>query len=243
LDRRASCESLPPVAGPEKRRYVFRMFQDLAPDYDRWNRLLSFGLDRPWRKKAVAELASCARVCDLGTGTGDMIRALLDNPRFKGQVTAVDPTRELWLKSGQEDLHGEPRCRFALAEGEHLPLSDESCDGIMSGFVMRNFFDLELALSEAARVVKPGSRAIFLEMGHPRNALWRGLFETYFQRVAPAVAGKLAKNPEAYRYLPASLARFPDQPKVCALFRANGWSDSEYKEYLGGAIVAYRATK
>ena len=82
MDRRPSCESLPPVAGPEKRRYVFRMFKELAPDYDRWNRLLSFGLDRPWRKKAVAELASCTRVCDLGTGTGDMIRALLDDPHF-----------------------------------------------------------------------------------------------------------------------------------------------------------------
>ena len=243
MDRSTSVESLPPVTGPEKRRYVFRMFKSLAPDYDRWNRLLSFGLDRPWRKKAVAELAACRQVCDLGTGTGDMIRALLDIPTFTGGVTALDPTRELWVKAGQEDLHGEPRCRFALAEGEHLPLADASCDGLMSGFVMRNFFDLELALREAARVVSDGSKAVFLEMGHPRNAVWRGLFETYFQRVAPAVASTFARNPDAYRYLPASLARFPDQPKVCGLFLANGWRSAEYKEYLGGAIIAYRATK
>lgn len=219
------------------------MFRTLAPEYDRWNRVMSFGLDRSWRRGAVAELVGCRRVCDLGAGTGDMSVALLSLSAFKGLVMAVDPTRELWQKAQGKPTLARPRCRFALAEGEHLPLADGSCDAVMSGFVMRNFFDLELALRECSRVVELGGRAVFLEMGHPRNRAWRGLFDWYFGSLMPALFDRLADKGEAYRYLPGSLARFPDQDDVVKLFLANGWSEAWYNEYLGGAVVAYRATR
>jgi demethylmenaquinone methyltransferase/2-methoxy-6-polyprenyl-1,4-benzoquinol methylase len=219
------------------------MFADLAPDYDRWNRILSMGLDRRWRVRAVRPLAGCERVCDLGSGTGDMCRALLAQEGFDGQIVAVDPTPALWRARSPWAPEVNGRCCFAVAEGEHLPLADGSCDGLMSGFVMRNFFDLDLALGESARVVRPGGTAVFLEMGHPSNRLWRALFELYFQRLAPAVASRLAGSGDAYRYLPGSLARFPAQAEVQRRFVANGWRAAEYKEYLGGAVVVYRATK
>ena len=219
------------------------MFRTLAPEYDRWNRVLSFGLDRPWRRRAVSELADCRRVCDLGAGTGDMSAALFACREFRGEILALDPTRELWEQAAAKPILSRPRCRFAQAEGEHLPLADGSCDAVMSGFVMRNFFDLELALRECARVVKPGGRAVFLEMGHPQSRLWRGLFQWYFQTFAPSLFGRLARNSEAYRYLPGSLARFPRQDEVIRLFLNNGWRHAVYKEYFGGAVVAYRATR
>jgi demethylmenaquinone methyltransferase/2-methoxy-6-polyprenyl-1,4-benzoquinol methylase len=243
LDRSTQADTLPTLSGVEKRRYVFGMFTALAPDYDRWNGILSMGLDQMWRRRAIRPLVNCRLVCDLGTGTGDMVRALFSNASFKGSVLAVDPTRALWDRPSQADLHGDPRCRFALAEGEHLPFEDDSCDGIMSGFVMRNFFDLDMALRESSRIVAPGGTAIFLEMGHPRSAIWRFLFNLYFQRLAPAVAGWFSNQRAAYRYLPESLARFPAQSEVRSRFLANGWQHAEYKEYLGGAIIVYRATK
>lgn len=243
MDHRPPAEAVPPIAGPEKRRYVFQMFAALAPDYDRWNRLISWGMDRRWRAKAVAFLSDCRSVCDLGAGTGDMTRALLGNGAFAGEIVAVDPTLSLWTTPANTDLRAHARCRFALAEGEHMPLRDGACDGIMSGFVMRNFYDFDAALREAARVVATGGRGIFLEMGHPRNRLWRAFFHLYFQRFAPFMAGLFARNARAYRYLPASLARFPVQSEVCQRFLANGWRGAEYKEYLGGAIVVYKVTK
>jgi demethylmenaquinone methyltransferase/2-methoxy-6-polyprenyl-1,4-benzoquinol methylase len=172
-----------------------------------------------------------------------MSAALLSCRGFQGEILAVDPTRELWLRAGLQHHALRARCRFAQAEGEHLPLADGSCDALVSGFVMRNFFDLGLALRESARVVRPGGRAVFLEMGHPRNRVWRRLFHWYFQVFAPAVFGRLAKNRDAYRYLPDSLARFPRQDDVVRMFLANGWRDAVYKEYFGGAVVAYRATR
>lgn len=219
------------------------MFAALAPDYDRWNRIISLGLDQRWRRRAVRSLAKCQQVCDLGAGTGGMVRALFSNADFRGSVCAVDPTRSLWTRSEQADLHNDPRCHFALGEGEHIPLGDGACDGIMSGFVMRNFFDLDLALRESSRVVASGGIGVFLEMGHPRNAIWRFMFNLYFQRLAPGLAGLFASEPGAYRYLPASLARFPAQAEVCQRFLSNGWRTAEYKEYLGGAIIVYRAMK
>jgi demethylmenaquinone methyltransferase/2-methoxy-6-polyprenyl-1,4-benzoquinol methylase len=219
------------------------MFRELAHDYDLWNRVLSMGLDRPWRRRAVRELAGCGRVCDLGAGTGDMSVALLSLPEFKGEILAVDPARELWQAAAGKQALATSRCRFALGEGEHLPLADGSCDAVMSGFVMRNFFDLELALRECSRIVRLGGRAVFLEMGHPRNSTWRRLFEWYFGRIMPALAGRFARHAKAYRYLPASLARFPGQDEVVRLFLANGWHHVEYNEYLGGAVVAYRAVR
>lgn len=219
------------------------MFRTLAPEYDRWNRFLSLGLDRFWRKRAVAELTDCRRVCDLGAGTGDMSAALLSRPEFQGDILAIDPTVELWQQAGSRRAALGKRCRFARAEGEHLPLHDASCDAVISGFVMRNFFDLELALRECARVTRPGGRAVFLEMGRPRNRVWRSLFSWYFQTLAPALCARLARHGEAYRYLPGSVARFPRQDEVKALFLANGYRRAEYKEYFGGAVVAYRATR
>lgn len=243
MDRSASAPNLPPVNGTEKRRYVFDMFAALAPDYDRWNRLISWGLDRRWRRKATARLATCRRVCDLGTGTGDMIRALIAQPGFQGDVVAIDPTLSLWQAESNADLRARADCSFTVAEGEHLPLADGACDGIMSGFVMRNFFDINRAMSEAARIVSEGGQGVFLEMGHPKNALWRFLFRFYFQTLAPFVAGLFARNARAYRYLPASLARFPAQETVRSQFLENGWRTAAYNEYLGGAIVVYLVTK
>ena len=243
MDRGPSPDKLPPLAPEDKRRYVFSMFGELAPDYDRWNRLISWGLDRRWRRKATALLAGCLRVCDLGAGTGDMARALFSQPGFAGEVVAVDPAPALWRTARNGALAAEPRCRFAVAEAEHLPLAAGSCDGLMSGFVMRNFFDFDLALRDSARILAPGGVGVFLEMGHPANPLWARFFKFYFGRVAPFVAGLFARKPEAYRYLPASLARFPGQADVRRRFLANGFSEAEYKEYLGGAIVIYRVTK
>jgi demethylmenaquinone methyltransferase/2-methoxy-6-polyprenyl-1,4-benzoquinol methylase len=219
------------------------MFGALAPDYDRWNRLISWGLDRRWRRAATARVAHCVRVCDIGAGTGDMTRALLAQPGFAGEVVAVDPTPALWLAPGADSLAGHPRCRFVVGEAEHVPLPAESCDGVISGFVMRNFFDFDAALREAARILAPGGKGVFLEMGHPRRQLWGWLFRLYFQRLAPCVAGFFARTPAAYRYLPASLARFPEQAEIRRSFLANGFREAEYKEYLGGAIVIYEVTK
>ena len=219
------------------------MFGALGPDYDRWNRLISCGLDRGWRRKATALLAGCRQVCDVGAGTGDMARALFAQPGFAGRVVALDPAPALWRIARNAPLAGDPRCGFAVAEAEHLPLPADSCDGLMSGFVMRNFFDFDLALRECARILQPGGIGVFLEMGHPTHPLWARGFRFYFERLAPFAAGLFARTPAAYRYLPASLERFPLQGEIRRRFLANGFAQAEYKEYLGGAIVMYRVTK
>lgn len=219
------------------------MFSDLAPDYDRLNRIISFNSDRLWRRQAVRPLADCRRVIDLCAGTGDMALALLAHPKFNGTVVLSDFALPM-LKLAKKKLSSfAGRALLVCADAETLPFKREMFDGAIQGFSLRNLESLPDFAQEVRRVLAPGGVGAFLEIAHPSNGLWGKFFYAYFYELMPRVAGLFTRHRDAYRYLPASLKIFPPQKEVAALFRREGFGESEFRNLWGGLAAIYRLKK
>lgn len=201
------------------------MFDRVAPRYDFLNRVLSFGQDLAWRRRAIrlASLPPGGAAADIGAGTGDLALALLRRDGGAG-VVAVDLSSEMLARYGErarrEGLAG--RARPLLATAEALPFPDASLDRIVSGFTVRNVGDLPRAFAEFHRVLRPDGRAVILELSHPYRA-FAPLYHLYFDHVAPRLAVLLGGDAEAHRYLPRSLRSFPRPDALTAMLRAAGF--------------------
>ena len=200
-----------PVAA-EKTRVVEEMFDRIAPRYDLCNRILTFGMDIGWRKKAVASLAlpRGSRVLDIACGTGDLCR---DLERAGYQATGVDFSFGM-LRAA--------RTTAPLVRGDalRLPFADASLDGITSGFALRNFAALEPFFAECARVLRPGARIALLDVAEPDDALRRAVHGFWFRRAVPFIGG-IVSDRRAYAYLPASTAYLPSPTTLVARLAAN----------------------
>lgn len=222
-------------------RRIAAMFDRIAPRYDRLNRVLSFGTDRSWRARAVelARLGPSEVAVDVGAGTGDLVHALLLASHPSSRVVGVDlSARMLGISRPRLDRAGLGR-RYAavLGNAERLPLPDASIDRVVSGFTLRNIGDLPRALGEMRRILRPGGRAVLLELSHPPDPLFRRLYSFYFERVAPPLAVLLGGDRDAYRYLPRSLRPFPRADALASLLRDAGFADVRF-ELLTFGIAA-----
>ncbi len=226
-----------------KKARVRQMFSELAPDYDRLNRIISFNSDQRWRRRAVRPLVGCRIVLDLCAGTGDMAVALFSNPNFQGVVVLSDFALPM-LKLAHRKLGAfSGRVLIVCADAEKLPFKPEVFDGAALGFSLRNLENLDGFAREARRVLRPGGLGAFLEIAHPANRLWGRFFYTYFYRLMPGLAGIFTRHRQAYRYLPESLKVFPPQEEVAALFVREGFSDSRYENLWGGLAALYNVRK
>jgi demethylmenaquinone methyltransferase/2-methoxy-6-polyprenyl-1,4-benzoquinol methylase len=228
--------SLP--AAEDKRRFVEQMFDRIAPRYDLVNRVMTFGVDRAWRRRAVRSLGvgPGQRVIDLGCGTGDLVEEV---SRTGATVAGVDVSFEM-IVHGRRRM---PEEQFFRADAQHLPFTDASFDGAVSGFALRNFAFIPAALAETARVLKPGARLAVLEVHVPDSKLRRAIFETHFKRVVPFIGQALSRG-YAYRYLAASTAYLPEFPEFGALLHEAGFADARQTLLLAGAaqlVTARRA--
>ena len=215
-----------------KRAYVRRIFSEIAPRYDLLNRLLSLGIDRSWRRAAVARLGWERRAdgvyLDLCAGTLDAAAALAGRPGFRGRVVAAD-FAEPMLRAGRGKaasgaLAGDAPVVPVVSDALALPLADGSCAGAIVAFGIRNVEDLDAALAEVLRVLEPGARFVILEFSTPRLALVRALYLFYFHRVLPLIGRVVSGHPTAYRYLPESVRSFPEREELAARMRAAGYA-------------------
>lgn len=222
-------------------REISSMFDRIAARYDFLNRVLSFGTDIGWRRRALArcDIRGGASVLDVGAGTGDLALEALSRG---AQTIAID------LSSGMLAVLGR-RARSAHATGlvaivgnaEALPVADGSIDRIISGFTVRNVGDLPRALREFRRVLRPGGRAVILELSHPPSAAFGRLYALYFERIAPAIAVALGGDREAYRYLPRSLRPFPDADRLAGLLTDAGFTRVSYERLSFGIAAIHVA--
>lgn len=200
------------AGGEEKRAYVRRMFSEIAPRYDLLNHVLSLNVDRRWRRLAVRELAWQARpdgtYLDLCAGTLDVGALLARQAGFRGLVLGSD-FAEPMLREG---LGKAPAGRLApvAADALQLPFPDGFAAGAIVAFGVRNLADLDAGLREMTRVLAPGARLVILEFTTPRSALVRGAYHAYFHHILPAIGRAVSGHPTAYRYLPESVAAFPN---------------------------------
>lgn len=218
------------AGGREKRAYVQRIFSEIAPRYDLLNHVLSLNLDRGWRRRALAALAWTRRpdgvYLDLCAGTLDVGALLTRQPGFRGLVVGAD-FAEPMLRAGvgKAPGGGAPTLAAVTADAVALPLADGACDGAIVAFGIRNVADLDAALVEVRRVLRPGGRLVILEFTTPPNAVVRAAYHAYFRRVLPAVGRLVSGHATAYRYLPASVAHFPPEPVLAERMRAAGFSE------------------
>ena len=200
--------------GEEKVAAVRSMFDAIAPRYDLVNRIMTFGLDVRWRKRAVRTLGlpRRSRVLDIAAGTGDLCREL---QRAGFVPIGVD------LSFG---MLAQARTAAPLVQGDalRLPMPDASVDGVTCGFALRNFVDLEAFFADLARVVRPGGRVALLDVAQPRHAVLRWGHGIYFGRVVPRIGGLLS-DAAAYRYLPRSVAYLPSGERMTAMLRHAGF--------------------
>ena len=214
------------------------MFDRIAARYDFLNRVLSFGTDIGWRRRALAR-AGIERghsVLDVGAGTGDLSFAAAARG---AQVIAIDlsPGMLAVLVRRGSAAH-RARIKTLVGNAEALPLPDASVDRILTGFTVRNIGDLRRALAEFRRVLRPGGRAVILELSHPPQATFALLYSFYFDHVAPAIAALLGGDREAYRYLPRSLRPFPEAARLAEMLRDAGFARVAYERVtLGIAAI------
>ena len=220
--------------GERKARAVEEMFDRIAPRYELVNRLMTLGLDAGWRRRAVRELYldAGARVVDLGCGTGDLCRGL---GRAGLRAVGVD------MAAGMLAM-AHTAAPLVRADALQLPLGDASVDGAVSGFALRNVVDIAACFREAARVIRPGGRAVFLEVSEPPSPIVRWAHTLYFRRIVPMIGGLLSDR-NAYRYLPASSAYLPPPDELLRLLADAGFARCRRVQLGMGAAQLLMGTR
>jgi demethylmenaquinone methyltransferase/2-methoxy-6-polyprenyl-1,4-benzoquinol methylase len=228
------------MARSEHDRRIAEMFDKVAPRYDALNRVLSGGRDVGWRRRAttLARLGAREVALDVGVGTGDLAFGLIDVSDPSARVIGVDLSA-LMLDALRKraEARADRRVVPLLATADGLPFADESFDRVVAGFAVRNFGDLALGLREMRRVLRPGGRAVILELSTPPNPLVGTAYRLYFHRLSPRIAALLGGDAAAYRYLPRSVAVFPGADGLAHLMRDAGFARVRY-ERLSFGIAA-----
>jgi demethylmenaquinone methyltransferase/2-methoxy-6-polyprenyl-1,4-benzoquinol methylase len=231
------------AGGREKRAYVRRIFSEIAPRYDLLNHVLSFNIDKGWRRKAIAALgwerAPAGTYVDLCAGTMDVSLALARQAGFRGRVVSAD-FAEPMLRHGA-GKRGEAPVAPVVADALQLPLPDGSANGAIVAFGVRNLADLDAGLREARRVLAPGARFVVLEFSTPRRSIVRFVYGAYFRFVLPVVGRLVSGHPTAYRYLPESVAHFPTGDALAGRLRRAGFASVSWRELTFGIAALHVA--
>lgn len=228
------------IATPDgKRRYVRALFATIADRYDLITRLLSYGQDHRWKRRLVVMAAPRPgmRALDLATGTGDIAFALA---AAGAQVVGLDVTRRM-IELARAKASSETAPRFLVGDMLALPFPPRSFDVVTTGYGLRNVPDLTAAIDEIRRVLKPGGRMLSLDFDRPQQPLLRTLYLGYLSMVGGAIGWMLHRDPDTYRYIPASIRSYPGAAAVARLLEARGFARARHHRVLGGLMAIHDA--
>jgi demethylmenaquinone methyltransferase / 2-methoxy-6-polyprenyl-1,4-benzoquinol methylase len=214
------------------------MFDGVAERYDVTNDVLALGQTRVWRR-AVREAVAAQpgrRVLDLAAGTGTSTQPF----HAAGAETVSCDFSLGMLQVGKRRL---PHLTFVAGDATRLPFRDAAFDAVTISFGLRNVQDTEGALREMHRVTKPGGRLVVCEFSRPKFAPLRTVYLEYLMKALPAVATKVASNPEAYVYLAESIRAWPDQRELAAMIGKAGWQRVAHRDLTGGIVALHRGFK
>jgi len=239
-------EALSAAAGGDaKRAYVQRIFSQIAPRYDLLNHLLSFNIDKAWRRTAIAALgwehSPTGLYVDLCAGTLDVAAELSRRPGFAGRLIGAD-FAEPMLRAG---VGKAPPSVVSpvVADAVDLPVADGTASGAIVAFGIRNVADLDAGLREIHRVLASGARFVILEFTTPRSSIVRGLYHLYFHRILPQIGALVSGHRTAYTYLPRSVANFPIEEKLADRMRSAGFVDVNWRTLTFGVAAIHTGTK
>ena len=220
--------------GAEKVIAVQDMFDAIAPRYNFVNRLMTFGLDKKWRKRTVKSLhlSPGSRVLDLASGTGDLCIDL-------EKVGYIPLSIDISMGMLRADQSGTPRSQ---ADIQRLPFPNACVDGIICGFALRNLESLKTFFTEIARVTRFKGRIALLDVSIPTNRFVRFGNSIYFGKVVPLIGG-LFSDRAAYKYLPRSVAYLPKPEIIIEMLEQSGFADVKHEQLSGGLTQLFSATR
>ena len=233
-----------------KQAFVTPMFDIIAPRYDQFTRLFSFGMDRRWKEDLLADAVAAAPaeavVVDLACGTGDLAFAFAE--RVAGaRVSGVDASPRMieGAKARRRERAGGPAGRVAFRVGDmtRLDLPDATVDVVTAGYGYRNVPDFRTGLAEAARVLRPGGRLLTLDFYRPLSAVWRVLFLGYLRVAGDLVGWLWHREPVVYGYIARSIDRFVSAPDFSAALEAAGFEVERVRVKLFGGVAMHVARK
>ena len=227
-----------------KRRYVQTLFATIADRYDLITRVLSYGQDARWKAKLVraANVRAGARALDLACGTGDIAFAIAERG---ARTIGLDIThRMLQLGRLRADASAtRAAVGFITGDMASLPLRSATFDLVTTGYGLRNVPDLDAAIDEIARVLKPGGRLLSLDFNRPESPIVRGAYLWYLTVVGATLGWLLHRDPDTYRYIPASIRRYPGARSVADKLRARGFTNVRVVPLLFGLMSIHIAQR
>lgn len=229
-----------------KKEKIKRLFDSIAPDYDRLNHILSLNIDKRWRNRAVSELIDTnlsLKVLDVACGTGDFTIEIARKAAQGSKVIGVDLSEGM-MKIGREKIAAAGvQAVMEYGDCEALDYADGSFDRVSAGFGVRNFENLDKGLREMCRVLKTRGKIVILELSIPTNPLIRWCYKLYFLKILPAIGGWFSGNRGAYTYLPSSVLRFPSPDNFAAMMTEAGFADVHHRSLTLGICRMYVAIK
>ena len=222
--------------------WVRGMFGRVAHRYDLANHLLSFNIDKLWRARTVRRVRPVlerpeARVLDICCGTGDLVMALQRVcPR---PVLGSDFCHPMLVAAREKVVRRHAPSLLFESDALRLPVRDASLDLITVAFGFRNLANYEDGLREMRRVLRPGGMAAILEFSQPSNALFGALYGFYSRKILPLIGGMLTGSRDAYTYLPESIRKFPDAPRLAEEMRRAGFKDVSFDRFTGGSVALH----
>ena len=225
--------------------WVQRMFSGIAPKYDLLNHLLSFNIDRGWRKVLVEKLrpvlAQCdAKILDLCCGTGDVLLDL--QSAASTAVMGADFCHPMLVSAQQKAERKGFHAPLFEADALALPLAARSLDAIAISFGFRNLANYQSGLRELYRVLKPEGMLVILEFSHPPGLITKIGYSVYSRLLLPAIGSLISGSREAYAYLPESIRKFPRAEELASMMRAAGFSNTSFELLTGGIAALHTGT-
>jgi demethylmenaquinone methyltransferase/2-methoxy-6-polyprenyl-1,4-benzoquinol methylase len=242
------------IATPDgKRRYVRALFATIADRYDFITVALSYGQDQRWKRRVIALAAPRPglRVLDLATGTGDLAFAAAARG---ARVVGLDITYRMIELARRKSQPASPKLagaggerrralQFMVGDMLALPFPAASFDIVTTGYGLRNVPDLPQAIEEIRRVLAPGGQAVSLDFNRPASAWIRSVYLAYLTVVGATLGWVLHRDPDTYRYIPASIRHYPGAAAVARMFEDRGFSRVRHYGVLGGLMAIHHATR
>ena len=224
-------------------RLVTKVFQDVFDKYDLMNDLMSLGIHRLWKKNFINWLnpQKNTTLVDVASGTGDIAKLYLNKINYKGHVCCVDESKEM-LNINREKLKGNINVKWFCSSAEKLPFKNNYFDYYTISFGIRNINNINNALKEAYRVLKPGGRFLCLEFSKVKNEILNKFYKTYSKSI-PKIGKFIVGKSEPYEYLINSIEKFQSQEKIFEQIEKQNFINVSYRNLSGGIVAIHSAWK
>ena len=226
-----------------KKGLVENVFNQVYNKYDLMNDFMSIGIHRYWKKSLINMMRPSIRrkLIDVACGTGDIGKLFLDSTNKEAEITCIDPNKGM-IGQGKQKLSNYRNVKWVISPAEKLPIVDNSFDYYTISFGLRNTKNLNKALSEAYRVLKPGGRYLCLEFSKIQNANLNFIYKNY-SRLIPIIGQFVVGKKEPYEYLIKSIEQFINQDELIELMEKNNFQKCSYRNLSGGIVSIHSGWK